>query len=86
MRDIRDDLEERVSCVAQQINAENTGFERLISQLKAERQSELEHLKAQLRLANKLIDFTVWHEKLCAQLSARIAVAEAAENVLKPNT
>jgi hypothetical protein len=86
MRDIRDDLQERVSVVAQQINAENAGFDRLISQLRAEQKSELEHLRAQLRLANKLIDFTVWHEELCAQLSARIAAAQAAENLIKSNT
>ena len=84
MRDIRSDLRDRVQSVAQQINAENAGFDRLISQLKAEKESELQHLRAQLRLANKLIDFTDWHDRLCAELSARIAVAEAAENVLKP--
>jgi hypothetical protein len=83
MRDIRGDLQERVRSVAQQVNAENASFDRLISQIKASHESELEHLKAQLRLANKLIDFTVWHERLCAQLSARVAVAEAAENLIK---
>lgn len=82
MRDIRDDLEERVSSVAQQIDAESARFDRLISQLKAEQKSELEPVRAQLQQAYKLIDFTVWHEKLCAQLSARIAVAEAAENII----
>jgi len=83
MRDIRSDLQERVHSVAQQINAENAGFDCLISQIAAAHESELEHLRAQLRLANKLIDFTVWHERLCAQLSARVAVAEAAENLIK---
>ena len=83
MRDIRSDLRDRIQSVSQQINAENAGFDRLISQLKTEQEGELEHLKAQLRLANKLIDFTVWRDRLCAELSARIAVAEAAENLIR---
>ena len=69
MRDIRGDLRDRIQSVSQQINAENAGFDRLVAQLKAEQESEVEHLKAQLRLANKLIDFTVWRDRLCAELS-----------------
>jgi hypothetical protein len=83
MRDIRTDLRDRADSVVQQISAENARFESLISQLKAKQDSELEHLRAQLRLANKLIEFTVWHDTVRAQLGARIAVAEAAENVLR---
>ena len=83
MRDIRCDLQDRVHSVVQQISAENAGFERLVSQLKAHQERELQPLKAQLRLANKLLDFTVWHDRLRADLSARIAVAEAVENLIK---
>jgi hypothetical protein len=79
MRDIRGDLQDRVDMLAQQIGAENARFERVIWQLKTEHDNQLEHLRAQLRLANKLLEFTDWHHNLCATLTARIAVAEAAE-------
>ena len=64
---------------AQQISAENARSESLVSQLKVERVSTLDHLRAQLRLANKLNEFATWEEKLRAALAARIAVAETAE-------
>ena len=83
MRDIRADVRDRVPTVAQQISAENARFESLVSQLKAGQDSKLEHLRAQLRLANKLLEFTVWHDRVRAELAARIAVAEAAENLIK---
>ena len=83
MRDIRADLRDRAHLVAQQISAENTRFESLVSRLKAEQDSRLEHLRAQLRLANKLLEFTVWQSEVRAALAARIAVAEAAENLIK---
>ena len=83
MRDIRADLRDRARSVAQQISAENDCFERFVSQLKAEQDTKLEHLRAQLRLANKLLEFTVWHDRIRAELTARIAVAEAAENLIK---
>jgi hypothetical protein len=83
MRDIRADLQDRAQSVFQQISDENARFEGLVSQLKAEQDSKLEHLRAQLRLANKLIDFTVWHDKVRAELTTRIAVAETAENLIK---
>ena len=59
MRDIRADLRARAWLVDQQINAENTRFESLVSQLKAEQDSRLEHLKAQLHFARKLLGFVV---------------------------
>ena len=49
-----------------QIGVENTRFERLILQLKTEHDNKLEHLRAQLRLANKLLEFTDWHDNVCA--------------------
>ena len=78
MRDLRDELQDRAHHIARQISAESARFESLISQLNAE-QSALGHLRAQLRLANKLIEFAVWEENLRAALAARVAVAEAAE-------
>ena len=83
MRDIRVDLRDRANSVAQQIGVESLRFESLVSQLKAEQDSKLEHLRAQLRLANKLLEFTVWQDKVRADLATRIAVAEAAENLVK---
>ena len=82
MRDIRADLQDRAQLAAQQISAENIRFESMVSQLKAEQASKLEHLRAQLRLANKLLEFTVWQDKVRADLATRIAVAEAAENLI----
>jgi len=83
MRDICADLQDRARSVAQQISAENARFENLVSQLKAEQDSRLQHLRAQLRLANKLLEFTVWQANLRTQLAKRIAVAEAAESLIK---
>lgn len=48
-------------------------------QLKTTLDSNLQQLRAQLRLANKLLEFTAWHDNLRADLAARIAVAEVAE-------
>jgi hypothetical protein len=83
MRDICADLQDRAHAIAQQINAENARFESLVLQLKAEQDSRLEPLRAQLRLANKLLEFTVWQSEMRAALAARIAVTEAAENFIK---
>jgi hypothetical protein len=83
MRDIRADLKDRAHTVAQQISAEKVRFESLVSQLKAEQDSKLEHLRAQLRLANKLLEFTAWQDKVRSELANRIAVAEATENLIK---
>ena len=83
MRDICGDLRDRTRSVAQQISAENARFESLVSQLKAEQDSRLQYLRAQLRLANKLLEFIVWQANLRTELAKRIAVAEAAENSIK---
>ena len=83
MRDIRGDLQDRADLFAQQISIENARFERVILQLKTEHDHQLEHLKAQLRLANKLLEFTDWHHNVCATLAAQIAVAEAAETSIR---
>jgi len=83
MQDIRADLRDRAHSVAQQISAENARFESVVSRLKAEQDSKLEHLRAQLRLANKLLQFTVWQDQVRAELATRIAAAEAAENLVK---
>ena len=83
MRDIRGDLQDRADMFEQQITIENVRFERVVLQLKAAHHHQLEHLRAQLRLANKLLEFTDWHDNVCATLTARIAVAEVAENSIR---
>jgi hypothetical protein len=82
MRDIRIDLQDRADSVAQQICAENARFANLVSQFESEQNSKLGHLRAQLHLANKLIEFTVWHDNLRAELRTRIGVAAAVENII----
>jgi hypothetical protein len=82
MRDIRTDLQDRADSVVQQIGAENARFASLVSQIEAEQSSKLTHLRAQLRLANKLIEFTLWHDNLRAELAARISLAETIENLI----
>jgi len=79
MRDIRDDLRDRAGRLELRISSENAEFERAIHQLKTKLDSILEPLRAQLRLAHKLLEFAAWHDMVRADLAARIAVAEAAE-------
>mgnify|MGYP003293611121 CR=1 FL=1 len=83
MRDLRTDLQDRADSVAQQISAENARFASLVSQIESEQNSKLTHLRAQLRLANKLIEFMVWQDNLRVELAARISVAETVEDIIK---
>jgi hypothetical protein len=83
MRDIRGDLQDRADMFKQQITIENVRFEQVVLQLKTRHDNQLEHLRAQLRLANKLLEFTHWHDNVCATLTARIAVAEVAESSIR---
>lgn len=80
MHDIRADLRERAYLLQQEIGAENARFDRLVVELKQKHDNALEHMRAQLRLANKLIEFTAWHHNVRTVLAAHIAAAEAAEN------
>ena len=82
MRDIRGDLQDRVDMAEQQISFENAQFEQLIQRLKTEQANKLEQLRAQLRLANKLLEFMGWHHNVCATLTTRIAAAEEAETAI----
>lgn len=83
MRDISGDLQGRAERLKAQISAENARFEGLLRQLKTKQDGDLAQLRAQLRLANKLLEFTAWHDHLCAELAARIAAAEAAETLIR---
>jgi hypothetical protein len=86
MRDISGDLQGRADRLKQQISAEKARFEGLLRQLETRRDGNLQHLRAQLRLANKLIEFTAWHDRLRAELAARIAAAEAAESLIRKSS
>ena len=79
MRDIRGDLQDRVERVRQQIRAEQTQFEALTAQLKRERDSRLEDLRAQLQLVTKLLDFATWHHEARFAVAHALALAATAE-------
>jgi hypothetical protein len=80
MHDILADLHERAHLLEQELRAENARYEHLVAELKAEHEASLEHMRAQLLLANKLLDFTTWHHNVRTVLAAHIAAAEAAES------
>jgi hypothetical protein len=83
MRDLRADLVDRARRVEREINDESARFQHLVHQLKAEQDSRLAHLRAQLHLANKLLAFAAWEQNARAALAARIAAAEAAEEAIR---
>ena len=53
MRDIREDLQERIELVKQQINAEQNQFEKLLKQLSSEQDSKVRYVKAELETVKK---------------------------------
>ena len=83
MRDIRDDLRDRAKRLEAQLSTENAEFERAIHQLETKLDCTLAPLRAQLRLAQKLLEFATWHDRVRADLAARIAVAEVAETSIR---
>jgi hypothetical protein len=83
MHDISSDLKGRAERLKAEIGAENARFEHLLQQLRAKQEVSLQPLRAQLRLAHKLLEFTAWNDRLRAELAARIAAAEAAENFIR---
>jgi len=62
MRDIRGDLQERANMFEQQINAAQDQFERLIEQLKGEKDSRLGDLNAELDAVNRVMK--IEHQRL----------------------
>ena len=83
MRDIRGDLRDRADRLEKQINAENSQFDEVMLQLRTKRDGDLQQLRAQLQLVNKLLEFAAWHDNVRANLAARIAVAEVAETSIR---
>ena len=82
MRDIRGDLQTELTWLSSRSALRTLEFEQLIQRLKTEQANKLEQLRAQLRLANKLLEFMGWHHNVCATLTTRIAAAEEAETAM----
>ena len=62
MRDIRGDLQERANMFEQQTKAAQDQFEKLIDQLKREKDSRLADLKAELQAVNRVLE--IEHRRL----------------------
>jgi hypothetical protein len=56
MRDIRGELQERANLFAEQINAHEVQFDKLIDQLQREHDQRREDLKTELEAVNRLLD------------------------------
>lgn len=67
MRDIREDLQERVELVKQQINAEQNRFEKLLKQLSSEQDSKVRYVKAELETVKSVIE--IEHRRLGSTMS-----------------
>jgi hypothetical protein len=79
MRDLRSELQERAAMARQRIAAEEAHFESLLRQLKAERDTQLQALRAELQAVNKLINFNAWRHDVRTALLMAIAGAATAE-------
>jgi hypothetical protein len=67
MRDIREDLQERVQLVKQQINAEQNRYEKLFKQLSSEQDSKVRYVKAELETVRRVIE--IEHRRLGSTMS-----------------
>ena len=67
MRDIREDLQERVELVKQQINAEQNRFEKLLKQLSSEQDGKVRYVKAELETVKEFIE--IEHRRLGSTVS-----------------
>ena len=57
MRDIRNDLRERVQLMEARIGARNAHYEKMIKRLQGERDAAVAGLRARVAMMNKLIEF-----------------------------
>ena len=57
MRDIRNDLRERVQLMEARIRARNAHYEKMIKRLQGERDAAVAGLRARVAMMNKLIEF-----------------------------
>ena len=67
MRDIREDLQERLELVKQQINAEQNRFEKLLKQLSSEQDSKVRYVKAELETVKRVNE--IEHRRLGSTMS-----------------
>jgi alanyl-tRNA synthetase len=67
MRDIREDLQERLDLVKQQINAEQNRFEKLLKQSSSEQDSKVRYVKAELETVKRVIE--IEHRRLGSTMS-----------------
>lgn len=67
MRDIREDLQERLELVKQQINAEQNRFEKLLKQSSSEQDSKVRYVKAELETVKRVIE--IEHRRLGSTMS-----------------
>jgi alanyl-tRNA synthetase len=67
MRDIREDLQERIELVKQQINAEQNRFEKLLKQSSSEQDSKVRYVKAELETVKRVIE--IEHRRLGSTMS-----------------
>jgi hypothetical protein len=57
MRDIRNDLQERVKMMEAKVEAANAHFEKMIKRLQRERDGAIAGLKARIEMTHKLLEF-----------------------------
>ena len=82
MRDIRGDLQERLTFIEQQIDTENARFQTLIAQLKSAQECRLESLKIQLQAVNRHIELATWQDNLRLTVARALALTAAVEMAL----
>jgi hypothetical protein len=71
--------------VEQRIRVEDAQFEQLIVQLKTEHDTKLEHLRAQLRVVNRLLEILTWqHNARFAAAGDFKALSNFARFILRP--
>jgi uncharacterized coiled-coil protein SlyX len=56
MRDIRGDLQDRASLLEEQVSAQEAKFEKVLEQIRAEHESRVKDLRAQLDAVTKLLE------------------------------
>jgi hypothetical protein len=73
MRDIRNDLQERVRLIEDQISSSYAQFEKMIEQLQSEREARVSELKAELSALGKLME--VEHRRMANVLPLQAPAA-----------
>jgi hypothetical protein len=76
MRDIRNELYERMKLLEHRIKAEDVRYERLVERFKAERDGKIANLRNQLEAIDRISELSAWQESARATLTAAITAAE----------